>query len=108
MTQPKAPWAAPTIYHDGASLFLEWPAAPGRSPYAQRFTLSEGGLAKALRLVPNIASAPGYISGASNLAARALKPKVAKATAAKRVAATFTDEQRSAASAVLRKLKVGG
>ncbi len=98
---------APTIYHDGASLFLEWPTTPGAAGYAYRFPFTEGGLGKALRHIPNIAKTPGYVSGRSNLSPKAAKPRVAKRTKHLREKSSFTDAARNAASAAVRKLKVG-
>lgn len=103
------PWAAPTIYTDGRSLFLEWPAALDRPAHAMRFLLSEGGLAKALRHIPNITSAPGYVTGGSNLLAKPKPPKVrvAKTTTARREVVNAPEALRDAIGAAIRKLKVG-
>lgn len=90
----------PTIYHDGISIFLEFPSHVLRFPYA------EGGLSKALRHVPNVTRHPGYLSGQSNIANRVL-PKLSKTTKSKREIADFSSEQRNAASEVVRKMKVG-
>lgn len=99
------PFSPPTIYHDGASLFLELPGSPGQT---FRFPFTEGGLSKALRFVPNIAKQPGYLTGSSNLLKAALpKAKLAKRTAASRIRATFSEAAREAAGAVVRKLKLG-
>lgn len=95
----------PRIYHDGESLYLEF------AKHVQRFPFTEGGLHKALRLIPSIRSAPGYLSGASNFPkAKALNghvAKIAKGTKHKREVAKFTDEQRSGAMALIRKLGLG-
>jgi hypothetical protein len=84
-----------------------------------RFPFTEGGLGRALAHVPNIAKAAGYVTGRSNFAKIAkdnhtasdrlanTKVKVAKATKASREKAGFTDAMREAASAAVRKLKVG-
>lgn len=106
----------PTVYHDGASLFLEYPGSP---PHAYRFPLTEGGLGKALRHIPNIAKAPGYITpGSSNLPAALRQDshsisrrhgnhevKIAKATLKARERAKLPSGLRDAASAVVRKMK---
>jgi hypothetical protein len=102
MTRPE--WC-PLIYHDGQNLYLELPGSPGQ---ALRFPYTEGGLNKALKHIPNITRQPGYVTGSSNIAAKVLpKAKVAKATQAKRDKAKFTEGLRGAASAAIRKLKVG-
>ncbi len=107
---------APTIYHDGASLFLTLPGTPGQ---CLRFPFTEAGLSKALRHVPNIAKQPGYVSGASNFTPpasadqssadrfRKSKIKIAKVTERARERATFSTDMREAARAVVRKLKTG-
>lgn len=111
------PSFAPTIYHDGQSLFLELPGSPGQT---LRFPFTEGGLSKALRHIPNVTRQPGYLSGASNIRPKPFTHaeehnyppierlvKVDKATRRKREKARFSDAMREAAGAVIRKLKVG-
>lgn len=100
MSKPVSP---PIVYHDGQSIFLEW------SGHAQRFPFTEGGLHKALKLIPHIASAPGYVTGRSNIATKLLdtrKARVAKATVAKRATAKATDAQKQLAMDIIRRFKV--
>lgn len=88
---------APTIYSDGLSLYLEWPT------YALRFPFTEGGLAKALKHIPQLAPKLGYLTGGSNL----LPPvaKVARVTSRKREAAQAPEEVRSAIKDLIRGMK---
>lgn len=95
----------PTIYHDGQSIYLEWPK------HCLRFPFSEGGLHKALRHIPSIATAPGYVTGATNLPkGKSLNghiAKISRSTQRKREVAKFTNEQKSGAMAIIRKLGLG-
>jgi|SRR5215469_9056365 len=100
MSKPVIP---PTIYHDGVNLYLEW------SGHAQRFPFTEGGLAKALKFIPHIASSPGYVTGRSNIASKLLDTraaKVARKTAAAREALKTTEGQRTSASEALRGVRM--
>jgi hypothetical protein len=95
----------PIIYHDGRSIYLEW------AGYAQRFPFTEGGLSKALAMIPHIASSPGYLSGSSNIADKLLdtrKAKIARKTVTQRATAKITDSQRQSAIGALRRLKIKG
>lgn len=95
---PKAPTSAPQVYLLGHEIILEWPT------YALRFPKTEGGFAKVLKHVPTFAPPAGYLSGGSNLVANKLLPKIAKSAKAKREIADFSEDQRQAASAALRKI----
>lgn len=102
MAKPLAP---PIIYHDNQSIYLEW------AGYAQRFPFTEGGLNKALKMIPHIASTPGYVSGQSNIADKLLdtrKAKIARKTVDARARARITEGQRQSASEALRRLKIKG
>lgn len=102
MTRPSF---APTIYHDGQSLFLEFAGSPGQT---LRFPFTEGGLSKALRHIPNVTRQSGYLTpNGSNLAKALPKATIAKSTKSKREKARFSDAMREAAGVVIRKLKVG-
>ena len=95
----------PTIYHDEVSLFLEFEG------HAQRFPFTEAGLSRALKLIPSISQAPGYVTGMSNLPAReALKGKIARITVAKgtkrKRETALSPETKAAALDILRKLKL--
>jgi hypothetical protein len=92
------PPAFPIIYQDGESLFLEWTGS------ALRFPFTEAGLHKALRHIPNVTRAPGYIRPGhkGNIVDR-LPPKIAKSTQRRREVLNFSPEQRSAVDAILRK-----
>jgi hypothetical protein len=90
----------PLIYHDDTALFLEWPT------YALRFPFTEAGLHKALAQIPKLPTALVKPSSRGNIADRVL-PKVARSTLRKREILNFSKDQRNAASAVIRKLKVG-
>jgi len=100
MSKPMIP---PTIYHDGVNLYLEW------SGHAQRFPFTEGGLAKALKLIPHVASSPGYVTGRSNIAGKLLDTratKVARKTATAREVLKTTEGQRTSASEALRGIRL--
>lgn len=95
--------APPIIYHDGVNIYLEW------SGHAQRYPFTEGGLNKALKAIPHIASAPGYVTGRSNIATKLLdtrKTKAVKVAVGKRTVLTATDAQRQVATDILRRFKV--
>jgi hypothetical protein len=99
MAKPLSP---PIIYHDGQSIFLEW------SGHAQRFPFSEGGLHKALRSIPHIASQPGYVTGRSNIANQLLssrKSKIVAREGRRRVAATITDAEMQSAIDIVRRFR---
>jgi hypothetical protein len=99
MSKPLIP---PTVYHDGVNLYLEW------SGHAQRFPFTEGGLAKALKFIPHIASSPGYVTGRSNIADKLIdtrKAKIARKTAEKREIAAITEGQRQSVSEMLRAIR---
>lgn len=96
------PFVAPTIYHDGVNLYLDWVT------YVQKFPFTEGGLAKALKLLPHIASHPGYLTGRSNIADKLLdsrNAKIAKKTQAKREIAKITEGQRTSISETLKRIR---
>ena len=103
MTTKHKPQPFPLIYHDGSSLYLEFPKQ------VLRFTYSEGGLHKALAHIPSIASAPGYLTGGRNLTdpppANGKIARVSKATARARTIRNFSPAQRAAAAEVVRKMK---
>lgn len=96
----------PTIYRDALHVYLEFPAIPPASPVAIRFDLTNDGLAKLLRHIPQIPSV-GHVTGAGNLVADRLLPKakVAKATRRAREAAKISPEARASAAAIVRNLR---
>lgn len=104
MTKPPAQ-PFPIIYHDRDSLYLEF------ASHALRFPFTEGGLHKALRHIPSIRSAPGYIRpGHQGNITPKLGPKlprVAKATARKRELNGFSEEAKQGAAEIIRKLGIG-
>ena|SRR5689334_11754848 len=100
--QMAKPFIAPTIYHDGVHLFLDW------GSYVQKFPFTEGGLGKALKLMPHIASHPGYVTGRSNIATKLLdkrSAKIAATTKARREIAKITEGQRTSATSALAKIR---
>jgi hypothetical protein len=101
-TTPKAPPLCPQIYHDGQNLYLELPGHPGQ---CLRFALTEGGLHKALKHIPRLGRTIGQVTGNGNIAS--VKPKIAASTHRKRELAKASPSVRSAATAVIRKLKLG-
>lgn len=62
---PKAPVNGPSIYRDHDTLYLDF------GTMVVPFMFTEGGLAKALKHIPNIAGPRGgHVTGASNISAR--------------------------------------
>lgn len=108
MKVPKssAPNFAPTIYRDRNAIYLEFPPKPNAQAFALRFDFSEGGLHKALALIPDIASAPGYLSGGSNIPTpeKLLKPRVIRTTQRKREAAKVSPQARASMKSIVRKM----
>jgi len=102
MTPKPQPY--PVIYQDGSAIFLEYPGSPG---LVLRFAFTEAGLHKALKHIPNIGIA-GQITGRGNLKDKSPSPRVARSTARKRELAKASPGVRSAATSLIRKLKVGG
>lgn len=98
---PQKPAFCPFIYSDGDSIFLEF------STCVLRFPFTEGGLHKALKHIPNVARQPGFVRPNSGNVVDRLLPKIAKSTKAKREVQSFSQEQRNAAGALIRKLKMG-
>jgi hypothetical protein len=95
----------PTIWRDDDNLYLEHPT------YVLKFPFTEGGLAKALKLVPYFPSLRAAPKGTTNLPkAKSLKghiarnaPKVAKATLRSREIKGIYEEHRSSLAALIRK-----
>lgn len=99
------PAFCPFAYHDGETLYLEFDSMVLRFPY------TEGGLAKALKHIPNVARQPGFLTGRSNILTKVLpKIKIARKTKHQRevkAAVSVSDSVRNAATALIRK-KLGG
>jgi hypothetical protein len=70
-----APPISPRIWSDGRDIFLEFDAK-GDHASVLRFPLSEAGLSKALKMIPNIALTPGYVSGNQNIYDTVIAPKI--------------------------------
>lgn len=99
------PFAPPKIYHDTHNIYLDW------GEYAQKFPYTEGGLTKALKTIPNIASEPGYVTGRSNVADKLLDTRSAKIAykgKRKKDLQTVTEGQRMSASSAIRRMKPKG
>lgn len=97
------PFLPPLVYHDGISIFLEWP------DHVQRFLYTEAGLSKALKLIPHIASDPGYVTGRSNIADKLIDNKaikIAKKTQVRRQLSKATEGQRRSASEAIRRMRM--
>lgn len=104
MTLPP-PAFAPTIHHDASTLWLSFPAVPGSPAAVMAFSLTEGGLAKALKAIRKLPSTPDpRILGLSKAPKGVIPlPRVTRA----RVPETFSPELRAATRDILRRLKVG-
>lgn len=75
MTQSFAPPTAPRVWSDGRDIFLEFDAK-GDHASVLRFPLTEAGLSKALKMIPNISLEPGYVSGNQNIYDTVVAPKI--------------------------------
>lgn len=68
------------IYHDSRTIYLEF-RPQNTDPYVLKFEKTEGGLAKALKVIPKIETYPGYqpvaekVMAKKILVARKGKPK---------------------------------
>lgn len=98
---PSHPPFCPFIYTDGRDIFLEFLGKDGTNPHVLRFAMTEGGLHKALKHVPNVAAMPGFITGNSNVAGRLLankiKPKLTLRDQARRRIKGLTNDEVDAA-----------
>jgi hypothetical protein len=101
------PQFAPRIYSDGRSIFLEFPTREGNPATCLAFELSDNGLAKALKHIPNIALDPGYVRpGSGNLVDHLLKPiRVAKRTQTKRASARMPSTVKDRAREIAKKVR---
>ena len=104
---PQKPDFCPYIYSDGVDIFLEF------STMVMKFTLTEGGLSKALKHIPNVARQPGYLSGGRNIVATNNRPKpkpvtvssrTLQARAAKARNERLTPEAKSLVRNIVRKM----
>lgn len=99
----ETPASAPRIFHNATTLWLSFPQVPGQPSAVMAFSLTEGGLAKALKAIRSLPSSPDpRILGLSK-APKGVLPKVTRA----RVPETFSPELRAGARDVLRRLKMG-
>lgn len=76
-----APQFAPRLWHDGQSIFLQL----SDNLQVLRFDYSDNGLHKALKLIPRCQTHGVQVVNAGNFASKALRPKIAKATAQARL-----------------------
>jgi hypothetical protein len=107
----------PFIYHDGRSLFVEF------DKMVMEFPFTEGGLHKALKIIPNIAAQPGYVSGRRNVLPRRPGPprgyvarrpsqltapatKTAKSTDAQRIQDRLSGKVKATVADLIRKAKL--
>jgi hypothetical protein len=104
MSKPSKPDFCPYIYSDAESLFLEFDGL------VLRFPLTEGGLSKALKHIPCIASQPGFVTGNSNFPRPASlinhiarNAKVAPKTERERRLAKVSDRTKQAAMELIRR-----
>lgn len=99
----RRPVGCPYIYTDGVSIFLEYPSTCAS---VLKFPLTEGGMHKALKIIPRIGAAKGQVTGATNFPApRKIPQGQRKETKPK--AKRFSDSALSAMGSLLRK-KMGG
>ena len=94
------PAFAPAVWSDNVHIFVQFPL--GSVVY--KYPLTEGGLHKALKLIPSVTNAPGYITGGSNLGIKALpKVKVAAKTVKDRIAKRLGPVVKESASAIVKR-----
>lgn len=98
LSPPAAPPWALLVWTNGKDLFIELPLTKGEGSYVARYSLSEGGLAKALAHMAiaheeNLPTKP-YVHPTSQPAVRKFS--------------NFTENQRDMATSILRKLKIIG
>lgn len=91
----RPPWAV-TAWCDDVAVYVELPMEP--TPYIQKFPLSEAGFAKALRALQELRRQAPTRYGNAKFEMPKTQPMV------KRKEPAFTDEEREAARAVLKKL----
>ena len=98
------PWAV-VAWVDGNNIFIEIPSKDGSAPYIWKESLTENGLGRALFLMRDARqkAKPAEIGSFNFLAIEG-----AKAIKRSRKDSPFTEEQRQAASAVLKKLGITG
>jgi hypothetical protein len=88
-------------------LFIEFEPKGANPPFVGRFPLSEQGLSKALKLIPNVALEPGFVTNGGNVYDRVIKKKilVAKRTAEKRARPKLSDTAKSNLRNLVRGVK---
>ena len=103
-----APPTSPRVWSDGRDLFAEFPKT-GDHPSILRFPLTEAGLSKLLKLIPNVALTPGYITGNANIYNKVVEKmgsvKIARKTIAARARPKISDKGKSALRALVRGVK---
>lgn len=96
---PPPSWA-PTIWQDGLDLFAQFP-----SGLVVRYPLTEGGLQRVLKLLPNVRFQAGFTP---SLADRLLRrtprkqPPRASAQERKQIASSTTDAERKTIAKILK------
>lgn len=103
MPQQQKPDFCPYIYSDGVDIFLEF------DHLVLRFPLTEGGLSKVLKHVPNIARQPGFLSGGQNISNGQKLPKVSprtlRAREAKARAGKLSENAKSRIQEIIKKME---
>lgn len=92
---------APRVWHNANTLWLAFPSIPGQPAAVLAFSLTEGGLAKALKSIRSLPSAPDpRILGVTKMA----KSVLPRMTRAKRPE-EFSPELRATTRDILRRLR---
>lgn len=95
------PSFAPRIWHNASTLWLAFPALPGQPAGVMAFSLTEGGLAKALKAIRSLPASPDpRILGMTKTANKVL-PRVTRAKRPEE----FSPELRATTRDILRRLK---
>lgn len=98
---PPPSWA-PTIWQDGLDLFAQFPAG-----HVLRYPLTEGGLQKILKLIPNVKRQPGYTPKlADKLLKREPKAKARPSQERRRIVASTTDAEKESIRKIMKRMGI--
>ncbi len=103
-TLAPAPDWAPRVWQDGSSIYIQFP-----SGLVQRFAFTEGGLSRALKLIPKVQDQAGYLSGGQNIFDRVAKPKIIKigrGKRARRVVSNLSEDDKRKIDDLIKTLDI--
>lgn len=96
------PTWAPVIWTDGLDIFAQFPAG-----HVLRYPLTDGGLQRVLKLIPNVKAQPGYTPFVADKLLRReprLKPARASSQERKQIASSTTPSERAAIKRITKGL----